>query len=394
LEQYLIPYTKILDHFICEDESIDCNKKYITNIVTKESILNENIEYIQCLYQDDEFSKYIKNYSEKDIYFSLKDKLKIQINSLIQLRIRGNDLNKFISKSLIIDYGTQLNKVLKFLSKQKEFAKDNQYLKYAFIISEYVSQNYLIYNQQRVKIKYNPFMQFGRFGSYSESFNILSLDKNLRHNLYPESVDYEFLEFDYNAFEIRTLLAVLKINQPPGDLYDLLHKKSNDQKTRAEFKAELITSIYSGKEKNTVLYLLMKQKNFYKLYPIINEKVMNVFGKEMQTDEFHLLSRILQSSAAYIIYMQMIKLLRFIVQNNLKSKISFCVYDSVCISLHKDEKCYIPEFRNILESVSIDEIDYHSTMPVKPKIGPNYGSLKEIEICQKENSSLNFSNLN
>lgn len=267
--------------------------------------------------------------------------------------------------------------MVKYLFENCSFRSDYHYLKNMFLISEYVSQHHLFFNGKKIKIFFNPFTSFGRFGlkENSNSFNILSLHKEKRVFLQPESNDFIFCEFDYNAFEIRTLLAVLKLSQPSGDLYDILHATS-DFKSRIDFKKDLITKMYSGKENETILSRFLQERNFYKKYKIQNGFVENIFGKKMESDSFHLLSRVLQSSAAYIFSQQIINLINFITTMNLESKVSFCLHDSVCVSLHKSELKYIDIFKSILEDVYIRELNYNSIFPCKTKIGKNYGELQ------------------
>lgn len=351
------------------------NTFYISNILDTNNMFNDNIIYLPCILEDEYFQNHLSDYHRRSHFKSVSEKFKANLVSLSEMKMSINNVDKFVDPKLLMDFYNETFEAYKFILESNEIPKDYEYLKYAFIIAEYISTQSLLYNKKKVVINYNPFTQFGRFGLRNESFNILSLEKSKRYLLTPPSDEFEICEFDFNAFEIRVLLAVCGVKQPEGDLYDVLHHQSNFQyqknQSRADFKKDLIVSIYSQKEYKTVLRPILEYGNMYKKYPIINDHVINVFGKKMKTDRYHLLSRILQSTAAYIFYKQIYTLMKYIHDNNLTSKLSFCIHDAISILLHKDEKSLKDTFKNILENIEIDE--YKSTFPTKVKTGKNYG---------------------
>ena len=376
----MIPFIKIGEtHFYENNEQFNDDDLFITNQYHDEYFNKSNIIYIPCILQDEMIKNHLKNYEFLYRYTDAVAKFKHHLNSLSECKLSISVFNKFISKDIINDFLIENFESYRFIHENTLPPLDYEYLVYAYKCAEYMSKHFLKYNGRLVRVAYSPFMPFGRYGLKNESFNILSLDKSLRHNLVPANEGYKFLEFDFNAFEIRTLLAVSKIKQPEGDLYDLLHKSLNDNSTRDQFKKNLIVSLYSGKERETVLKPILDSRQFYKRYPIIDGNVVNIFGKKMQTDSYHLLSRVLQSSAAYILFKQMHSLISFIKEKSLKSRLAFCIHDSVCLEIHESELNYINDFKNIITNVSIEHLNYKEVFPVKTKIGENYGNLKQIE---------------
>lgn len=364
---------------LISDIPADNQHLFITNDYFTQYMHLPNILYIQCILQDEIMLNHLGKYEQ---LFNLKNsiqKFKSQLICLNELKISINNYDKFIPKQIVDDYVNENFQAFRYIYETFEMPRDYDNLKDAYICSQYIAGNILKYNGRSVRVRYAPFTPFGRYGLKNESFNILSLDKSLRINLLPESNEFDFYEFDFNAFEIRTLLTILKIKQPSEDLYDLLHRSCPDGTSRQQFKKDLIVSLYSAKEMQSVLRPILISGKFYERYPIINEHVVNIFGKRMRTDRYHLLSRVLQSSAAYILFMQMMKVIKFITENNLKSKLSFSVHDSICISVHHDEKHFLNDFKNIITNVEIQCINYKDIMPVKIKTGKNYGKLFEIE---------------
>ncbi len=88
-------------------------------------------------------------------------------------------------------------------------------------------------------IKYNPFgTKTGRLTTQKNSFPILTMDKKFRKILKPQNK--WFVEFDYNAAEIRVLLGLLGVDQPHIDIHDYNAYELFDGKlTREESKKRI-----------------------------------------------------------------------------------------------------------------------------------------------------------
>lgn len=372
-EKYIID-DNIIENFTPKNEQF-----YLTNSFDLKNMFESNIIHIPCIIEDQYYINHLSSYENVYRFKSVLSKIKAQLSALKEAKIPSSNFDKFISKNLILEYYNECCNALKFIYNTKAVPEDYPHLVNAYLCAEYMSMNILKYKDKNVQVDYNPFTPFGRYGLNHNSFNILSLEKELRKNLKPESDEFIFCEYDYNAFEIRTSLALCKIKQPPGDLYEVLHKNDKENLSRQDFKKKLIVSIYSQREKETILYSILKNKHFYDMYPIINGSVTNIFGKKMSTDRYHLLSRILQSSAAYILYKNMFNLIRFMQEIKCKSKLSFCVHDSICLSIHKSEIYLIKSFLEILSKIQISELSYNDTFPMKVKTGENYGNLKQFE---------------
>lgn len=380
----IIPFFKIGNRFFFENQSSETlpvkseMSKYVSLYFDISFLNRDDIIYLQCIFQDNTIDYFLKDYHDYVKYKQSSDMLKNKIKTLFLCKIKSSDILSFLEQKDIDKYVLEYTKAIFYILDNNNIPDDYEQLKYAYICSEIISTNKIGYENKTVQIKYNPFTRYARYGLKYDSFNILSLKKENRKNIaVPKG--YTIFEIDYNAFEIRTLFSLLGILQPQTDLYEKLHENSNDKRSRDEFKGELISSLYSKNEHKTILGKILNAKSFYDKYPIINGHVTNIFGKKMDTDEYHLLSRVLQSSAAYILYTQMYKVIKFMNENKMKSKVVFCIHDSVCFFIHDSEIDRIKEIKDIMENVSIDKLNYNSKFMTKIKYGKNYGEMRLYE---------------
>lgn len=351
---------------------------YLSMYFERAFLTREDIIYLPCLIRSYSYHMYIKDYPNYTNFKILHEKFKAQLRALQACKFPPANYMDFLNTEIIEEFYSEYKQVCLYLYDKHKDVPDYEHLAKAFVVSEYIQGNYLIYDNSLVKVSFNPFTDYGRYGLNANSFNILSLARDKRHKLVAPK-DFEFFEFDFNAFEVRVLLAILKINQPKGDLYEVLHNMSDDFRQRDQFKQFLIASLYSKNEHKTVLFKFLTSRNFYQKYPLVNNTVTNIFGKTMDSDEYHLLSRVLQSTAAYILYQQLYELIVYLKVNGLKSKLSFCIHDSVCLTVHKDEGHLVKEMADIIAHVKIDKLDYASVFQMKTKRGENYGEMKTYE---------------
>jgi hypothetical protein len=355
----------------------DC--KYLSFIYEESFLFRDDIIYAPCLFKTFDYDNIIKNHADFSKFQLIQKKFFNQIKMLFACKINRSDYHHFIDTEILSAYYSIKLAIYQDLVDNLVPPDDYEYLRKAYVISETVANNNILkYNDENISIKYNPFTDFGRFGLKHNSFNILSLKKESRKN-FQINKNYSFLEIDFNSFEIRVLFSLLKLKQPQEDLYDFIRINSKSELDRDSFKKDLIHKIYSQNEHKTILYSSIKKADFYNRFKINNGKVKNCFGKEMSCDEFHLFSRVIQSTGAYIFYNQIYKILEHIINNNMKSKILFCIHDSLCLAIHNEEMHKISEIINIYKDIDIAEIGHRQNYLCKSKIGKNYGEMKVYE---------------
>lgn len=376
-------YLKVGDDYyynneLCKSIPIEQDNLYLTNDYDLNYFSNDNIIYLTCFHQNKSFFSLLENYPRKHILNELKNKIISQYRSILTINVSLDKAHLFVPPALQNDFNEELILGIEYAFRNTPWPPDYRYLRYALGAAKCISKSTMRHNNKIVQVHFNPFTPYGRFGLKNKSYNILSDSKESRNKLSPISDDFIFVEFDYNAYEIRTLLALCNIKQPDEDLYNVLHTKHGDNLTRSEFKQHLISSLYANKPEKTPLETFIKKRFLKERFPIKNETLTNPFGKTMECDEYHYYSRLLQSTAAYILFHQIFKLNSFFSLFNKKSFISFCIHDSICISLHRDEIELLSVIKQILSEVEIDSINYKSNFVIKTKIGNTYAELQEV----------------
>jgi hypothetical protein len=229
----------------------------------------------------------------------------------------------------------------------------------------------------------SPFVNYNVFGTVTgrlttkkDSFPILTMDKAYRDILSPNN-DF-FLELDFNAAELRCLLALNGQPQPDGDIHEWHREKINniysENLTREEIKVKMFSWLYGGE---SATLGMPEIENFYNKVGTVEkywdgQYVNNPFGRKIECDRFRALNFIIQSTTSDIFLRKAIK-----IKNALKGKKSYImglIHDSMVIDFSGED-------REILKSL-IDEFSNteFGKFKVNVKAGKSYGSLKELSL--------------
>ena len=219
-------------------------------------------------------------------------------------------------------------------------------------------------------IKYNIFgTKTGRLGLEQNSFPILNLDKRNRKIIKPTN-DY-FVELDYNAAELRVLLALSGKDQPAEDIHDWnLKNVYRGAGTREKAKERIFAWLYNPESDaiNSDLYNRDKiLSNYY-----VNGKIQTPAGRSITVEERKAFNYLIQSTTADLVMERAIEIDKFLVDK--KSFISHIVHDEIVIDLHDSERTLAPLIKNIFENNSLGQ--FRSNI----NAGKNYYDLKELVI--------------
>tara|TARA_R110000824_G_scaffold62563_5_gene165570 strand:+ start:5822 stop:7018 length:1197 start_codon:yes stop_codon:yes gene_type:complete len=208
----------------------------------------------------------------------------------------------------------------------------------------------------------------GRLSIHEGSFPILNLKSENRGILAP--CNDAFLELDYNGEQIRTLLSLSGQEQPDGDIHEWnMNKFFTSLRSREAGKKKFFAWLYNPDATDKMLEQSYdKRKVLEKYYK--DGIVSTPFGREIESDDFHALNYLIQSTASDNCLTQVGKIHRFL--RNRKSRVAFVVHDSVVIDLAKDETFLISQIKEIFEDTQLGKF------PVGMKLGPNYGKLQEF----------------
>lgn len=239
-----------------------------------------------------------------------------------------------------------------------------------FIINNFYNQRskaLLARIKNKKRIKYSLFgAKTGRLTTSSDSFPILNIDKKFRSVLKPNN--HLFVELDYNAAEVRTLLALSDQEQPKMDIHEWNAKRL--QMERENAKTEIFAWLYGSKQVDGE-----KFKNLFRLDQVMSNyysegRIKNLYKREIETDDFHCLNYLVQSTTADLVYEQVVKLHKLL--KNKKSYISFIVHDSVVIDLHKED---VPLVKDLIKTFSETRL---GNFPVNVSAGKDFGKIKKI----------------
>jgi len=253
------------------------------------------------------------------------------------------------SKKLDIDFSA-LNKEL-YKSKTRKFIKNIKMIK-----------PYVDYNLYKTKT--------GRLVSRANSFPILTMDKSYRKILKPNN-DW-FLEFDYNAAELRVMLGLLGKEQPQEDLHEWnLKNVYRGAGTRDEAKKRIFAWLYNPESKDCLSNQEYNREELLTKY-WNGTHINTYFNREIEADKHHALNYIIQSTAADLFFQQMIKVRKLLEGG--KSYIAFCLHDSLIIDFSDEDKDRIMEIKNIFEETDLGKF------VATTKAGKNFGEMKKLHI--------------
>lgn len=269
-----------------------------------------------------------------------------------------------------IDYGfrLQLEILLKEIAEQtvqidKSALKDR--------LSELRVRNFLKKIEGVSKhVCYNQFgTKTGRLTTKPNTIPVLNMDKDFRSIFKPHNGWY--LELDYNAAELRTLIALSGLEQPDNDIHEW-NRELVGGSSREQVKQEFFAWLYGSKQVDgsafEKVYRTDKVKNHY----WNGTMVRNRFGREIEADEHHALNYIVQSTASDLVLRQTLKV-HDLLQGK-KSRIAFLIHDSIIIDLSLDDKDLIKEMANTFGDTIFGE--FKTTV----RIGKTLNNTKKVEV--------------
>lgn len=295
-------------------------------------------------------------YTELGEWSKVNNKIKSQKKALKTCKIKNEDMLALLPEPLIKEYYSFLNKATKAYVEKNEVNAFNMHVSRVASLIEKIKR-------QRVRVNFKNLLQeedknprnkrvlkkikegkrvidydvlgsrTGRLTNKSGSIPILTLKKELRSIIEPQN-DL-FAEFDYNAAEARVLLALCGVEQPQDDIHDWnIQNVFRGLGTREEAKVRLFSWLYNPNSDDHLLNRTYDRKKVLKKY-YDGKAVKNIFGREIESDDFHALNYLIQSTCADLVLEQAVKLDNLL--KNKKSKIAFIVHDSIVVDVTKED---------------------------------------------------------
>jgi len=208
----------------------------------------------------------------------------------------------------------------------------------------------------------------GRLTTKTSSFPILTLDKRHRHVIRPNN-DW-FVEIDYNAAELRTLLALNGASQPEGDIHEWIGETVfKGKKTRDEVKKKVFAWLYNPKASNKKLEAVFSREQVLDEY-YYDGFVHTPFGRRIAATDHKALNYLVQSTTSDLFLTQLMKIDKML--KGRKSYISFCVHDSAVIDFSDSDRDILKDMIEIFSDTQFGK--FRASLSA----GKNYGDLKNL----------------
>jgi hypothetical protein len=359
---------------------------------------NKNIDYANIFCEGKSLDEVCPDHLKND-WNKINNMLKCHINACKESKInfKENCFFDLIPAKFFINYCDIKNKITKyvfqnyekpveyeFYKKFIELTTDIKYRKlninienmHSKLYKESANSFFKKISQNQGHIDYNIFGSItGRLTVKKDSFPILTFPKQFRNILIPTN-DW-FISFDMNAAEIRTALALAGVEQPSGDFHQwTVENIYNNELTRAEAKETTTSWLYNSNSYNAIKYdfILSKifDKNKLKSKYWIDNKVYTPYNRIIESDEYHAISYLNQSTFIDLFHRQTIKIDEYL--QNKKSFVAFMIHDELVLDLTEDEKNQIIDIIKILQSTP------YGIFPVNVKAGKNFGEMKKLNL--------------
>ena len=223
-------------------------------------------------------------------------------------------------------------------------------------------------NNSHPTVNYNLFgSKTGRLTTRVGSFPIMNLKTELKSAVEPKWDC--FLELDFNAAEIRTLLSLSGQEQPQGDIHEW-HKNEifKQNLSRNEAKQKFFAWLYNPNSQALESSPYDKQAILGRYYR--EEKIHTKFGRQAACDSFHALNYVLQSHSSDNCLERVNKINVFL--RDRKSYVAFTIHDCVIIDLHRNDRHLIPQLKEIFEDTRLGQF------PSSCHVGKNLGEMREF----------------
>ena len=218
-------------------------------------------------------------------------------------------------------------------------------------------------------VKYNLFgTKTGRLTTQKSSFPIHNMSKEFRCVIEPRN-DY-FVELDFNAAELRTLLALSCNEQPSEDLHEWNIRNIFKEGDREEAKKRVFAWLYNPESQDKLCEGVYDRETVVQRY-YNGEQVTTFFNRKIPSDDHHALNYIIQSTTSDTLLRRMVAV--FDRLSDMDSFISFCIHDNLVLDMKKEDCYIVPELVDIFSNTELGK--FKTNM----RVGKNFGDMREID---------------
>jgi hypothetical protein len=209
----------------------------------------------------------------------------------------------------------------------------------------------------------------GRLTTKRGSFPILTLNKQFRCAIEPTN-DY-FLELDFNAAELRTLLALSNKEQPDEDIHEWNAKNVyQGLLTREESKKRIFAWLYNPESRDQLSSKAYSRDEVVQKY-YNGSQVTTFFNRTIPADDHHALNYIVQSTTSDLLLRRAIKIDKILKER--RSHIAFTLHDSLVIDFAEEDKNL---FKRIVDEFGDTDL---GKFVANISVGKNFGEMRELK---------------
>ena len=272
----------------------------------------------------------------------------------------------YIPDWILNDFLSTKQEIIKHVFENIEKPSHYEALKRSHILCEEINSQPKFYNGALKKTNYSIFgTKTGRLSNAKSEIPILTMKKEDRSLLRPRN-DL-FVEFDFNAAELRTLLALSEQQQPEEDIHDWTAKKLNS--CRDEIKKRTFAWLYNPEASDSLLETLYDRKSikgrFYE-----NSTANTPFLRKIEVDDRRALNYIVQSTSSDVCIEQAYKLRNFF--NGKRTNLCYLLHDSVILDFAKEDRDCFLEAKEIFSKTRL------GNYRVNASIGKDFGNMRSL----------------
>ena len=218
-------------------------------------------------------------------------------------------------------------------------------------------------------VKYNPYgTRTGRLSTLKGSFPILTLNKDFRDVLVPTN-DW-FVELDFNAAELRTLLGLTGSNQPQEDIHMWNVKNVyRGMVSREEAKQRIFAWLYNPDSTDHLSSRAYRRSEVMENH-WDGRAVKTPFGRTIGADRKHALNYLVQSTSSDVFLDRAVEIHKFL--KNKKSHVSMLIHDSVVLDLAEAD---MQELKKIVDIFSDTR---YGKYKVGVSAGKSFGNMRRV----------------
>ena len=328
----------------------------------------ENVDYA-ILYGDGTYDSLCPSYLRESwnlSYSRVASIMKSVINAQCDLEntcVYDYVPHKFLMKFLNAK-GAIISHVFESVKKPSHY----DILRKAHILTEEMNANLNTFGDEKGTTNYSIFgTKTGRLSNKKSAIPILTMKREDRSMLKPSN-DL-FVEFDFNAAELRTLLALSEKEQPQIDIHKWNVTQFDATLTRDEIKKRVFAWLYNPEARDSVLEGLYN-RDWVKSNYWNGKTVKTPFFREIETDDRRALNYIVQSTSSDVCIEQAFKL-RKLFQNK-RTKICYLLHDSVILDFAKEDRHLFLEAKSMFSDTRFGKYVVNSA------IGKNFGDMRAV----------------